>query len=385
MIRRLLNLLLKLFTSLRLTMVCLALGMLVIFFGTLDQVHLGIHVAQKKYFESFFVYWSPAGADWKVPVLPGGLLLGVVLLINLLAAHLTRFRPDRRKSGIWILHSGLILMLLGMLLTSLLAVESQMRLDEGETKNFSESTLRTELAIVDTSNPDHDEVISIPEELLTREETIQHPRLPFVLKVKTYYPNSKLMMRPQGSGAEPNLATDGLGQQVMAVPLPVTYKPDEENINSAWVEISDTHGPFGTWLVSKGLGKLQDFSRDGKNYRIQLRPERFYKPYTIQLLDFTHDQYAGTDIPKNFSSRIRLKNPGFKEDREVLIYMNHPLRYGGETYYQASFANDDRTSILQVVRNPGWLVPYVSCFLIAAGLIVQFSLHLFGFLKTRRA
>ena len=384
MIRRLLNLLFKLFTSLRLTMVCLALGMLVIFFGTLDQVHLGIHVAQKKYFESFFVCWSPAGADWKIPVLPGGLLLGVVLLINLLAAHLTRFKPGWRKSGIWILHSGLILMLLGMLLTTLLAVESQMRLDEGETKNFSESALRTELAIVDTSNPDYNEVISIPEELLTREGTIQHPRLPFVLKVKTYYPNSKLMMRPQGSGAETNLATDGLGQQVTAVSLPVTHKLDEENINSAWVEILDTRGPFGTWLVSKGLGKLQDFSRDGKSYQIQLRPERFYKPYTIQLLDFTHDQYAGTDIPKNFSSRIRLKNPGFKEDREVLIYMNHPLRYGGETYYQASFANDDRTSILQVVRNPGWLVPYVSCFLIAAGLIVQFSLHLFGFLKTRR-
>ena len=41
--------------------------------------------------------------------------------------------------------------------------------------------------------------------------------------------------------------------------------------------------------------------------------------------------------------------------------MNQPLRYAGETFYQASFANDDRTSILQVVRNPGWLLPYIAC------------------------
>jgi hypothetical protein len=93
----------------------------------------------------------------------------------------------------------------------------------------------------------------------------------------------------------------------------------------------------------------------------------------------------GTKIPKNFSSRVEIKRPDTGEDREVLIYMNNPLRYSGETYYQASFFPDDSGTILQVVRNPSWLTPYVACVMVAAGLLIQFLSHLVGFAKKRIA
>jgi hypothetical protein len=63
--------------------------------------------------------------------------------------------------------------------------------------------------------------------------------------------------------------------------------------------------------------------------------------------------------------------------------MNHPLRYDGRTYFQMSFAENDTVSILQVVKNPGWLLPYISCLLLALGLMVQFGIHLGGFLRKR--
>src|ERR1041385_2540686 len=68
--------------------------------------------------------------------------------------------------------------------------------------------------------------------------------------------------------------------------------------------------------------------------------------------------------------------------------MNNPLRYNGETFYQASFDPDNdrlekKVTILQVVHNPGWLTPYLSCALGALGLMVQFGQHLFGFAKKR--
>jgi hypothetical protein len=69
----------------------------------------------------------------------------------------------------------------------------------------------------------------------------------------------------------------------------------------------------------------------------------------------------------------------------VLIYMNNPLRYAGETYYQASFDADDAGTILQVVHNPSWITPYLACVMVAAGLITQFLYHLIPFLKRRRA
>ncbi len=67
----------------------------------------------------------------------------------------------------------------------------------------------------------------------------------------------------------------------------------------------------------------------------------------------------------------------------MFIRMNSPLRYAGETYYQASFEPGDKVSILQVVHNPAAATPYVACSLIALGLLVQFLTHLFGFARKR--
>ena len=160
---------------------------------------------------------------------------------------------------------------------------------------------------------------------------------------------------------------------------------DRRDMPSGIVELSTPQGPVGTYLVSAFLPRPQEFTYDGHTYEMTLRLERFYKPFSLHLIEFKHDVYMGTDIPKNFSSRVRLQRPDTGEDREVLIYMNNPLRYAGETFYQASFDTDDQGTVLQVVHNPSWLTPYFSCILVAAGLVVQFLTHLIPFLKRRLA
>jgi hypothetical protein len=65
--------------------------------------------------------------------------------------------------------------------------------------------------------------------------------------------------------------------------------------------------------------------------------------------------------------------------------MNNPLRYAGYTFYQASFEpGNDKVTILQVVRNPSWLIPYIACSLMTLGLLWQFTIHLLGFIAKRR-
>ncbi len=63
--------------------------------------------------------------------------------------------------------------------------------------------------------------------------------------------------------------------------------------------------------------------------------------------------------------------------------MNHPLRYSGLTFYQAGFDNNDQMTILQVVKNPSWLAPYISCALLVLGMLVQFGMHLVSFVRRR--
>ena len=200
---------LRILSSLRLTVICLGLGMLLVFLGTLAQVHLGIHAVQARYFQSLLIYWSPPGASWKIPVLPGGYLLGTVLLVNLIAAHAVRFQLTRKKLGIILLHFGVILLLIGQLLTGLFARETQMRIDEGQTLGYSEAPREVELAVIDVTDPNFDQVVAIPEEVLARGGTIQNPTLPFTLNVRQFMGNARLAMRSQEPQAPPSQATTG--------------------------------------------------------------------------------------------------------------------------------------------------------------------------------
>ena len=375
---------LRFLASLRLTVVCLGCGMLLIFLGTLAQVHLGIHAVQERYFQSLFVFWQPQGASWMIPILPGGYLLGAVLLVNLLAAHATRFEISRKKIGIFLLHLGVILLLVGQLLTGLYARETQMRIDQGQTLAYSEAPRETELAVIDVSNPDYDQVVAIPEARLAEGGTIQNPTLPFTINLRRFLPNARLTMRAQEPNAPASIATTGFGANVVAQEIPRTVKDDERDLSTAYVEIDGVQGSLGTWLVSNAIPEPQAFTVDGKTYELVMRQRRFYKQFALTLVHFAHDRYPGTDIPKNFSSRVRLVDFQRGENREVLISMNDPLRYRGFTFYQQGFDNNDKTTILQVVKNPAMLLPYIACGLVGLGLLVQFSMHLFGFVRKQK-
>src|SRR5471030_2806881 len=187
MLRRFVDLI----TSLKLTIACLASAMALIFAGTIAQVHLGIWEAQQRYFQSLFVWWPPEGQGFRIPIFPGGHLIGGILLINLIAAHAKRFHWAWRRLGIHLTHAGLIIMLAGGLFTDLFAVESQMRLVQGETKNYSQDPRFVELAVIDTTDPEFDQVAAIPEAVLRRHETIKHGTWPFQIVVKNFFQNSR--------------------------------------------------------------------------------------------------------------------------------------------------------------------------------------------------
>src|SRR5207302_1347549 len=157
--------------------------------------------------------------------------------------------------------------------------------------------------------------------MLAKEQTIQHPKLPFVIKTVQFFPNADVNKRADES--KPAAATNGFGTRMVVSPQPETTRPEQENLAAAVVELSAPSGPLGRWLVCEQINRPQTVSFDGKNYDIQLRRTRYYKPYSIHLNKLTHEEYAGTNIPKNFASDIRLVDPERHEDRGTLIYMNH--------------------------------------------------------------
>jgi len=372
----------KVITSLKLTIVALGALMILVIACTLSQVELGSFGAVQRYMNSFVVWAHIPGTARRVPVAPGGALVGLVLLVNLVAAQLGRLQLKWTKLGIWIIHAGLVLLLAGQFVTGLLQVEMRLAIEQGETANYIESIRNDELVISDVTDPSAEEEFAIPESLLAREGTVDVSGTPLRIDVKAYYRNASLGRKEP---TDPTVATAGVGANIAVRELPPVTADDEADLRAVIIEPTAGGRSYGTWLVSPALGAPQSFIHEGRKYMLSMRPHRQYLPYSLTLKKFSHDIYLGTDIPKNFSSLVHLSNPSTGEDRDVLIYMNHPLRYRGKAFYQASFGKGDTLSILQVVDNPGWLVPYVACVLVGLGLLVHFGFAMQRGFKRRPA
>ena len=491
------NTLWRVFTSLRLTVVCLAFGIVLVFLGTIAQVNEGLWQAQERWFKSFFIWTGPAGG-FQFPIMPGGYLVGIVLVLNLIAAHIKRFQFTKKKIGINLTHLGIILLLVGQLATDLFSDESLVSFREGETRAFTESHRENELVFIADAANGQEQVVSIPEAMLAEKKEITHEKLPFSVRARDYHANSEVLghdaivkaagqltgalatVEGQYASAEglipnaeraresegravvwrealaavgekdtgdivaaakriaaqpavegrlrqelktrfqnemlsrftaqggamrfaaeriskketvtaeslPSAATNGAGKRALIAPLAETKEMDKRNLPAAVIELGQSGKSLGTWLVSPWLND-EELIIAGTQWRTALRWERTYLPYSVKLLKTTHEVYRGTEIPKNFQSRVSIDNPETGErGREVDIYMNNPLRYQGLTFYQYQMGRDERsavgTSTLQVVKNPSWLTPYFGCGIVALGMVWQFMYHLVAFTKKRR-
>ncbi len=380
---------LKFFSSLELTIGSLAIAMVLIFFGTLDQANLGIHGATEKYFHTIFVYHHIQSVDINIPYLPGGYLVGFTLLINLIVVAIQRFKFTIKKFGIWMTHIGIILLLIGEFVSSVFQEEANMTIDEGQTVNYTQSFRETELVVIDTSGEKTDRVYAIPDIMLERRQQISIDELPFSISVEEYMPNSTLSRQANATSANTKRASKGAGTQLVASSIPQTGKMNERNIPSTLVTLFENDPTkknpevLGTWLVREFMPP-QIISYQEKEYTIEIRRKREYVSYEITLVDFKHERYLGTNIPKNFESDIIVRDSETGVERAFQIYMNNPLRYESLTFYQQSFMNDDRTTVLQVVRNPGRHLPYISCALVSLGLLWQFSISLVSFIERRK-
>jgi hypothetical protein len=420
--------------SLWVTVVLLGLSIALVFFGTLAQVNNGIWTVMEQYFRCWVALlwgWMPfpggrlLGAALLVNLLVSHsarirvqargprLLIGVATLAVGLAltwviiSHVFDFDSTqatidpskrvtiqliqgggaaavlfvgcwllfRRKAGIVLLHTGVVILMLSELFTSVLAEEGQMSVFEGQKVNYVEDNRSAELAIIDGSDSQKDDVVVVAQSRLERGGLIRLEGLPFDIEVPKgrFFKNADLTAV---SGGETTPATRGAGLRVKVETRRETSGVDtssKADLPAAYVTFRDraSNAELGTWMTSvlytvqKGAQTLR---AGDKEYRIALRFKRTYKPYSIYLYSFKFDRYAGTNTPKDYSSYVRVDDPERGVVRDVRIWMNNPLRYRGDTLYQSSFdAETEKGTVLQVVDNAGWMAPYVACMIVGSG------------------
>jgi len=421
--------------SLKITVVLLTLGLFLVYAGTIAQTRLGIWVVINDYFRSLGVMipvkmlltpFSGGGKpmSWPYIMFPGGFMILGLLSVNLMCAMGKKIASDwkssargrllRRHMGIYILHVGLVVMFAGEFVTGLSAKEGRMTITVGGWSDYVEDHMETELVFLDSSAPEEDRHVVIPEALLVRHagergggEVISHPDLPFDVRVDDYLLNTKFSERASRS------AFRGAGALIGVEEIP--RWPGTEgllDIPSVVVTLIDKADgqPIGTWIcaaspdqlklnpelsgaldrpevvLGQGLpDQLLALPMSGPQTvapgmpTMQLRMARRYMEYRVYLDQVEHDVYDGTGIPHNFSSDVRVVDKATGDERKSHIWMNHPLRYEDETYYQHQMDAGAGLTGLMVVNNKGVWLPYISCAIVTLGMLVQFTVSLVGY------
>ena len=300
------------------------------------------------------------------------------------------------RGGNVLIHIAVGLLMFGQFAFGDRQIEERMNLIEGQTSTMACRTDEVELAVVAAGDEAETEAVTaIAGRLLAARaggEPIALEGLPFELEVLEYFPNS--LVTRVGPVAM-NQATVGFGTSWIA-----TERPPEggassrSNIASAYVRVKerDSGNDLGTYLVSQflndrsqlfmaGEGDICDtLDVAGEPWRLQLRFRREYKPYSVTLDDVRRIDYSASDTPRDYSSFVTFNDPATGTEQPGRIWMNNPVRYKGETFYQSQYSQVQlpdgqvgEMTGLQVVENAGWLIPYVACVLAFWGMLAHFG------------
>ncbi len=323
-----------------------------------------------------------------------GLGAGLVMLVGCQLAF-------GKQGGNVLLHLGVGLLMLGQFTFGDRQTEQKLTLIEGQSTNTFVNLDEVELQLIRTEDGVQT-VTAIPasrlEAAAKKHVVIDDPALPVKVRVEQFFENSTL-----AAPGDENPATQGMGLQYAAVARDKSGGAKmETNIPAAYIELLDpeSEASLGTYLVSFMLNDQAALIPDGTSkdamdsvtigdasYEIGLRMHREVKPYWVQLDDVQRINWSNSDTPRDFSSFIRIVDHETGEDRKERVWMNNPLRYRGETFYQQNYSplpGGKELTTLQVVRNSGWLIPYVACSITALGMLVHFWGTLTRFIARRR-
>ncbi|MCK5704187.1 MAG: cytochrome c biogenesis protein ResB, partial [Cyclobacteriaceae bacterium] len=160
------------------------------------------------------------------------------------------------------------------------------------------------------------------------------------------------------------------------------------NEESKWVSgSSDTKSPDALIVIVTYKGKrheavlfyddtrytqpFQRFNFDDLQLELTYGPRPIDLPFALQLEEFTLSKYPGSNIPSASESKVLLIDDRVNLKEEHLIYKNHVLDYDGYRFFQTSYDDDEKGTILSVNYDYyGTRISYFGYFLLILGALM---------------
>ena len=142
----------------------------------------------------------------------------------------------------------------------------------------------------------------------------------------------------------------------------------------AKLKLSDgTKEEFTTVMISdEGEAASVKGQFDGADYEAWIGPKIETLPFAIHLKDFQLTRYPGSMSPSSYKSEVTLEDKEQGVNRDFSIYMNNVLKHRGYRFYQSSFDQDEKGTILSVNEDmPGTALTYIGYTLLFGAILLS--------------
>ncbi|RAX54686.1 cytochrome C biogenesis protein [Helicobacter sp. 16-1353] len=145
-------------------------------------------------------------------------------------------------------------------------------------------------------------------------------------------------------------------------------KTDTTSILNGVILYNDMEYPL---TLIGGSSNAQDSVVDLNGAKVILNwgPRMVHLPFSLYLNDFILDRYPGSMSPSSYEAKVTLIDEEKNIEMPYDIYMNHTLDYRGFRFFQSSYDEDEKGTILSVNNDPGKLPTYFGYFLLIVGSI----------------
>lgn len=107
----------------------------------------------------------------------------------------------------------------------------------------------------------------------------------------------------------------------------------------------------------------------GQFFFISYSPVSDQVPFELYLKDFVLERYPGSMSPSSYASEVEVRDGETHFDYR--IFMNNVLDYKGYRFYQSSYDQDEKGTILSVNKDPGKIPTYIGYFLLTLGMFLS--------------
>lgn len=329
--------------------------MIVLAIGTVAQKYIGLYTAQKIFFSGLILWLG------FIP-LPGMPIVLAVITLSLLTKFFLSSPWVLHKIGINLSHLGILLLLIGGMVTAASQKEGYLTIPEGGQSNIVQDYHHRTVTLL---NGDV-QLLTVPLEKLSSSPVLHIPGQAIRIDVLKSCRNCM-----------PSMVTDSTGRKGKAEKVTLNAialeKDDEQNISGLEVRVTGTGKEYdGTYILMDRMSPRVEIG----SYTIALGREETRLPFSVRLNRFDREFHPGTMDARAYRAQVSVIDGN--TEWPAIIAMNEPLRYKGYTLYQSSFIEDASgvQTVLSVVENHGRAFPYLASAILFLGLFVHVLIRL---------